>query len=141
MASDFHGAKAAIFLGDDLLVYQRDSHVVWPDHWDFPGGGREGNETPFDCLSREVREEFGLTISYCDVLWERQFPSMIDPRQSSWFFVVRQPAEFAQSIRFGSEGQRWALMPLADVAQLPNLVPALRDRLMLWLRESGHAPI
>lgn len=27
-----------------------------------PGGGREGNETPEECILREIREETGLTV-------------------------------------------------------------------------------
>lgn len=78
MTHDFHGAKAAVFLGDDLPVYQRDDHVVWPQHWDFLGGGRQGHETPAECLRREIAEEFGLTIADSDIEWSRPFPAMKD---------------------------------------------------------------
>lgn len=141
MESDFHGAKAALFIGADLLVYQRDKHVRWPGYWDFPGGGREGRESPFDCLRREVFEEFGLTVTPEQVVWKKHYPAMAAPIGVAWFFVLRMPSEAARDIRFGDEGQRWALMSPLDVAQLPNLVPALRDRLRLWLRETGGDPI
>jgi 8-oxo-dGTP diphosphatase len=141
MVTDFHGAKAAIYLGGDLLIYQRDDQGAWPGMWDFPGGGRKGDESPLACLRREIWEEFGLIIPERDVRWQRAFPAMADPAQSAWFFVVMRRAEVARQIRFGSEGQRWALMDPHDVANLPNLIPALRDRLTLWLRESGSVPI
>ncbi len=141
MEGAFHGAKAALFLGDDLLVYQRDSDVIWPDHWDFPGGGREGDESPFACLRREVQEEFALDLVPSDIRYEVHLPAIKDPTSVAVFFVACLPASRASDIRFGDEGQRWALMAPELVAQLPNLVPGLRERLMLWLRKDGRAPI
>lgn len=141
MVDPFNGAKAAFYIGGELLIYQRDSHVEWPDMWDFPGGGREGDETPLSCLRREVWEEFGLIIPETDVRWQHAFPAMADPAQTSWFFVVMQRSEMAQQIRFGREGQHWTLMAPEDVMNLPNLVPALRGRLSHWLHEEQQEPI
>lgn len=133
----FIGAKAAIFIGDDLLVYQRDRAVLWPGYWDFAGGGREGAETPLQCLQRETFEEFGLLVSEGDITWGRAFPAMSDPTDIGWFFVVQLDRTNAATIQFGNEGQRWALLSLSDVLKMPNLVPALRDRLTHWLREAA----
>lgn len=141
MTQDFQGAKALVFIGAPVLVYQRDNDARWPAHWDFPGGGREGDETPIDCLAREVDEELGLSLSDGAIIWARMFPSMIYPTETAWFFVVQFPDAVRTKIAFGSEGQRWALRPLADVANMPNLVPALRERLSVWLRETGQDPI
>jgi len=60
----FSGAKLALFLGVDLLVILRDDRpdIPYPGHWDFPGGGREGQETPEACALRETREEVGLVL-------------------------------------------------------------------------------
>ena len=137
MENGFHGAKAAVFIGECLLVYQRDRNVRWPGYWDFPGGGREGTETPIACLRREIREEFGLDVPETAITWGTTVPSMINAKQRAWFFVVQLPPEFETSVKFGVEGQRWALMTVQDVANLPNLVPALRPRLRLWLQASG----
>lgn len=124
-----------------MLVYQRDRGVPWPGYWDFPGGGREDGETPQTCLRREVHEEFGLDLPEGAITWARAIPSMMDHTSVAWFFIVHLPARAETDIRFGDEGQRWALMLLSDVANMPNLVPALRDRLTLWLRETGRDPI
>ena len=47
MNMPFRGAKLALFVGDDLAVILRDDipHIPFPNCWDFPGGGREGDET------------------------------------------------------------------------------------------------
>ena len=34
--------------------------IPWPAFWDLPGGGREGTESPVECVLRETHEEFGL---------------------------------------------------------------------------------
>lgn len=138
MNDEFLGAKAAVFIGDYLLVYQRDRGVPWPGYWDFPGGGREGDESPQACLRREVFEEFGLSVEEADFTWGRAVCSMVEPSKTAWFFVLQLPAESAHLIRFGDEGQQWALMAPCDVANMPNLVPALRERLSLWLQDTGR---
>ena len=141
MVKEFHGAKAAVFVGGNLLIYQRDRGIRWPGYWDFPGGGREGDEQPKTCLKREVFEEFGLTVPDCSIVWGREVPAMLDRDALAWFFVIQLPPEAEQAIRFGIEGRRWALLPPSDVANMPNLVPALRDRLTLWLHARGGDPI
>ncbi|MBU2992089.1 NUDIX hydrolase [Octadecabacter sp. B2R22] len=139
--SGFHGAKAAIFIGDDLLIYQRDRGVIWPGYWDFPGGGRENGETPKACLKREVFEEFGLILPEAAITWGKAVPSMVVPANKAWFFAVQLSAATAKDIRFGDEGQSYAIRPVSHVMNMPNLVPALHARLRQMLRETSVAPI
>ncbi|MEI6288782.1 MAG: NUDIX hydrolase, partial [bacterium] len=40
-----------------LLCHRRDY-----DLWNLPGGGMNANETPWECVVREVKEEVGLDI-------------------------------------------------------------------------------
>lgn len=141
MIDCFHGAKAAVFIGSRMLVYQRDRAVRWPGYWDFPGGGRAGSEDPFSCLAREVREEFGLNVSREHIHSKARVVSMIDPAQIAWFYVLFLPSGTEMQVRFGDEGQRWALMAPEDVANMPNLVPALQARRPLWLQDRGRMPI
>lgn len=136
---DFHGAKAAIFIGDRVLVYLRDDRpdIPWPNHWDFPGGGREGDETPEETLFREVEEEFGLRLAPDSIRWRRAFPMSQDAAQQVWFFVVQLPIRAHLGIVFGEEGQEWRLMPWADFAALPNAVPSFAPRMRVWEEETG----
>jgi len=62
---DFHGSKVALFYKQQVLLLRRDDipTIEYPDYWDFPGGGREGLETPEQCVLRELFEEFGLKIA------------------------------------------------------------------------------
>ena len=59
---DFVAAKCAIFCDGELIVLLRDDieTIPWPGYWDFPGGGREGFESPFKCVQRETFEELGV---------------------------------------------------------------------------------
>ncbi len=61
---DFHGAKVALFVDDQLLVYRRDNKlgIPFPDMWGLPGGGRENEESEAACITRETYEEFGMTV-------------------------------------------------------------------------------
>lgn len=128
---DFRGAKLALFLGDDLAVILRDVHreIPWPGHWDFPGGGREGAETPLACALREAEEELGLQIDPAQVVWGKDFTRK---GHVFWFFVAKLPEAAAQDIVFGDEGQRWALMSPEAYASDPLNIPQFAERLALF---------
>lgn len=130
----FHGAKAALFIGDRLLVILRDDRpdILFPAHWDFPGGGREGAESPVQTLTREVAEEVGLVVDHAALVWAVELDAAHHPGNRVWFFVAHLPARAVHDIRFGCEGQCWALMTPAGFMALSNPVPSLPDRLRLW---------
>ncbi len=130
MVTGFTGAKAALFCGPAVLVYLRDDTpgLGWPGFWDLPGGGREGEETPEDCLLRELWEEFGLRLSPDRLLWRGEFPSMVEEGQRSFFFGGRLDRGEIGRIRFGDEGQGWELMPVRSFLDHPRAVPELQRR-------------
>jgi hypothetical protein len=62
---------AAILVKDrKVLIAKRKSTDKLPDKWEFPGGKIEPDETPQDCLAREMEEEFGITVSVGEFLGE-----------------------------------------------------------------------
>lgn len=127
--TQFMGAKLALFVGSDLLCLHRDDRadIVWPGAWDFPGGGREGDETPVECAQRETEEEFGLIVPQSHIRWGRCYTNSIG--RAVWFFVGWMPARAEQDVRFGDEGQGWALMSPAAYLSHPKAVPQLQARL------------
>ncbi len=54
----------AIILNDrkEVFVAQRSSTMHLPLKWEFPGGKVEDGESLRDCLIREIKEEFDMTI-------------------------------------------------------------------------------
>lgn len=137
-SSDFSGAKLALFLGGELLVIKRDDkpEIPYPGHWDLPGGGREGLETPLECALRETREEVGLRVPPSAIHWTRNY---MRPRGEVWFFVAGLPAQAVRNVRFGSEGQGWRLMAADTYVAHPLAVPHFADQLETYLRQHSVA--
>lgn len=131
----FHGAKIALFIGEGLLVYLREDtpRIPWPGFWDLPGGGREGAESPVECVLRETQEEFGLTLAGDDLVYSRAEDALQGAGAASWFFAAHLPAAAARQVCFGTEGQFWRLVrPEAYLRHL-RAVPHLRARLGTYL--------
>ena len=54
---------AAIIINNDrILIAQRLNPDKLADKWEFPGGKIENNETPEQCLIREMKEEFDIDV-------------------------------------------------------------------------------
>lgn len=138
----FDGAKLALYLGEKLAVILRDDTpgLLFADHWDLPGGGREGAETPLACALRECREELGIAVPEQAVVWQGSFD---EAGRTKWFFVARMPAQAEAEIVFGDEGQRWRLMEEEEFLNHPRAVPAFQDRLRVYLAQSatGNAKV
>lgn len=132
---NFHGAKIALVLNDRTIIYKRDNipTIPFPGRWDLPGGGREGNESPLDCAIREVNEEFGLIITPAMIRFCRNYSDHQTPDKCSYFLVAEINKEQLADIRFGSEGERWELVPIADFLADSDAVPHLQMRMRDWL--------
>lgn len=135
--TDFDGAKLALYLGDRLAVILRDAtpDLIFADHWDLPGGGREGDETPVACALRECREELGLVVPEPSVVWGREFS---EGTRVKWFFVARMPEAAVADVMFGNEGQRWEMMEERTFLTHPMAVPAFQDRLGVWVAQRDN---
>lgn len=69
--TDLIEVTAAILIKDNrLLIAQRKSKDKLPSKWEFPGGKIENDETPEECLKREIKEEFGIDVSVGEFLGE-----------------------------------------------------------------------
>lgn len=53
---------AVIKEGGKVFLAQRNRSDSFPLYWEFPGGKLEANETPEECLTREIKEETDLDI-------------------------------------------------------------------------------
>ncbi|AGT07246.1 NUDIX hydrolase [Paracoccus aminophilus] len=128
-SASFHGAKLLLIHDGALLTALRDNfpHIPFPHHWDLPGGGREGGESPVACARRELFEEFGLDLAPARMTG-RSYPAVGAPGQVSWFFRGEITAAEIAAIRFGEEGECWQMMPIADYLAHPKAVPHFKTR-------------
>lgn len=47
---------------NEVLVTQRPADKSYKGYWEFPGGKRENNETPYQTLVRELKEELNVDV-------------------------------------------------------------------------------
>ena len=132
---EFSGCKIALICDDKLLTILRDDFptIPWPNMWELPGGGREDEETPFECVQREVFEELGLKLEEADILWVKDYQGMLDPDKTSIFMVGAITQEEFACIVFGDEGQAYQMMDVSQFLADEKVVPQLQDRLSDYL--------
>jgi 8-oxo-dGTP diphosphatase len=71
---------------DEVLLQLRDDvpTIPYPNTWCLPGGHIEGEESPEECLVREMREEMGIDLQNL-----RRFMEMEYPDEREFFFLAR----------------------------------------------------
>jgi len=133
---EFKGAKGAVITGGKAVMILREDipSIAYPGMWDFPGGGREGSETPIQCFLREVKEELGLSLDASCIVWQRTYPALDNPTLDSYFMVAIIPEELIEKIRFGDEGERWELMSFAEILSNQKVVPNKKVRFQDYLK-------
>ncbi|VED66522.1 MutT/NUDIX family protein [Streptococcus australis] len=135
---DFTGCKIALICDGRILTILRDDKptIPWPNLWELPGGGREGDESPFECVAREVYEELNIQLSKDDIVWSWIYPSMLDENKKSVFLVGKLTQEQFDSIVFGDEGQGYKLVSLEEFLTSDQVVPQLQERVRDYVEES-----
>ena len=130
----FTGCKLALIVGSQLVVYLRDNSdsIPFPNHWDFPGGGREGKETAEECVLRELNEEFSIVLTPECLIYKQSDVNQTNDGYS-YFFVAYISHEQLVNVRFGDEGQYWQLMEINDYLIHPQGVKPLQQRLSTYL--------
>lgn len=67
-----------IFINDHdrVLLFLRDDTplIPFPNMWDVPGGHVEQNETPHECIIREMKEEMGVELTLFHFFKSFDFP-------------------------------------------------------------------
>ena len=135
---NFMGCKIALICDGRILTILRDDKptIPWPNLWELPGGGREGNESPFECVAREVYEELSIQLSKEDIVWSWIYRSMLDENKNSVFLVGKLTQEQFDGIVFGDEGQGFKLMSIEEFLKSKQAVPQLQGRLRDYLEVS-----
>ncbi len=135
---DFTGCKIALICDGRILTILRDDKptLPWPNLWELPGGGREGDESPFECVAREVYEELSIQLLKDDIVWSWIYPSMLDENKNSVFLVGKLTQEQFDSIVFGDEGQGYRLVRLEEFLASDRVVPQLQERVRDYVEKS-----
>lgn len=132
---EFTGVKTALLWEGKLFIYRRDNKpgLRFANLWDFFGGGREANETPMQCLIRELQEELGILIDPRQVVFSKVFPAMHDPSIDAYFMVVNLTDTQAKEYKFGSEGSTCKFIEIKDFMADADVIPYLKPRLASYL--------
>jgi 8-oxo-dGTP diphosphatase len=131
---DFNGAKGLVFLADKIIVYRRDDKTTsFPLCIDLPGGGREGDESPFETFKRETKEEFGIDIDKSDIQFSCPVQSIIEPDKKSYFMVAKNLRFKPEDIIFGNEGTEWMLMTPQEFIKRPDGIERQQKRVEKYL--------
>ena len=105
--AEFNGVKIALMFENSLVMILRDNRpgLRFAGMWDFPGGGKEGNETPEQCAIREIREELSINLSEKNIVFKKEVETMHDPNLKAFFMVAKITKEDVEKIKLGNEGQ------------------------------------
>lgn len=133
--AQFIGVKIALLVNHRILTYLRDDkpNILHPGEWDVAGGGREGNETAFECAAREVYEEFGIVLSHESIRWNKTCPSAHIEGAQAVFMVAEISEDDIVAIQFGDEGQEWRLMTVVEFLAHNGVRETLKSRLRDYL--------
>ena len=140
---EFTGCKIALICEGQILTILRDDKetIPYPNMWDLPGGGREGNETPFECVAREVYEELNIQLSKDDVIWSGIYPGILDEKKQFVFLVGNLAQEEFDRIDFGDEGQGYKLVSFEEFLTSDRVVPQLQERVRDYVEENIDGPV
>ena len=105
---------------------------------DLAGGGRENEESPYETMRIEVKEELDIDIPESDVVWVKYYESMTNPDRKSVFMVANISDYQIESIKFGEEGQEYKIVSFSEFLGNQNAIEQLKNRLLDYL--NIHVP-
>jgi len=127
---------------DQILIAQRPADKHQGSKWEFPGGKVEKNETVFQALQRELKEELGIQINAAQPL----IKICHDYPDQSIILDVWTVRDF-DGIAYGKEGQpiQWVTLDQLDQyefpeANVPIIMAARLPDVCLITPEPRHEP-
>ncbi|MCC7436298.1 NUDIX domain-containing protein [Candidatus Nomurabacteria bacterium] len=114
------GSRAIILFENKILLVK---NINLP-YWTIPGGGINKNETPEQCLYRELKEELGIKVNSVEYQLGQYKSSIEGKRDKIFIFVVRLTSpDFVK--QWELDDAKWFLL-----SQLPeNISQAVLRRL------------
>ena len=113
--------------GEELFIARRKKEVHQGGLWEFPGGKKEADETPFNALQRELQEELGISAHSAEPLIKLSHDYGDKLVELDVYTVTRFSGE-----AHGAEGQETRWIKLKDIHQydFPEANKAIIDALV-----------
>lgn len=99
---------------EQILLFLRDNKpdLPYPNMWDVPGGHVEANESPDECIIREMKEEMDVDIDEFDLFSKVEFEDRIE-------YTFWAKADFDINVIVLVEGQKLKWFTRDDAKQTP----------------------
>lgn len=104
--------------------------IEYPNMWNFPGGGVEGNETPVETAAREIEEETNISLHPAQLT--QIFAYQHDGTTQDYVFVCEVPEDTVAEVL---EGAAMEWLSFEEIARLElafeqdKILPSLKDYL------------
>lgn len=116
-----------------LLHLRDDKTPVHPNQWGFFGGTNEGDETPKECLIRELEEELGIKMKEGEA---KHLCDYLNKERGTWRYVFYIESEQDKSEMKLAEGAGFDWIPLEKVFEYDLTEKTARDlKTFLRLRQ------
>ncbi|WP_239075496.1 NUDIX domain-containing protein [Planosporangium flavigriseum] len=133
-ASDYTATLPRKRMGSAALLRDRDGRILlveptYKDYWELPGGAVDGDESPYDAVARELKEELGLALTLGRLLVVDWVPPRAGHTEGVMFVFDGGVLDEAttNAIRLPADELRgWAWSTLAEARQ--RLSPLLARR-------------
>ncbi|MDP9195561.1 MAG: NUDIX hydrolase [Pseudomonadota bacterium] len=123
MTTPLSAGAHALILRDDglgLVTHRAPDKSYMPDKWDLPGGTLETGESPVQALTREIREETGLTVDIGPLV--HVYNNMIQFPERQGLQMVFLARYTGGEIRLNSgEHSEYLWVTLEDMARLDTI--------------------
>jgi|SRR3989344_6503253 len=114
-----------------VLLHLRDNKTPnSPNQWAFFGGTNEGDESPKECLIRELNEELGIDIPEQDI---KPVCDYLNTNRGTWRYVFYIQSELDKSQMKLGEGADFDWIPLTEVFDY-DLSEKTADDLKIFLQ-------
>jgi 8-oxo-dGTP diphosphatase len=121
-----------IIRGDLVLACQRHQDGAFPLKWEFPGGKVENDESDFNALRRELKEELDVTVNDAVEVFQHEHAYPDGPNVSLHFYkVMRYDGAMINRVFQGIKWVKWSALGELD------FLAGDRPLINKWINDGG----